>query len=117
MKKFEETWFVTDLLSPTHHRNARTIGNIGAILIGSNEEDPNLAITRRAHHLDLTYGTFRRILYFHLYNVQVTEDLKSVDPAMRRRYAYCLFEQQRLDEDFCDRICFNDDGVVPRYTT
>ncbi|CAH2099714.1 unnamed protein product [Euphydryas editha] len=113
VRKFEETGSVTD--GPRHNRNECSTANIAAVS-ESVEEHQNLSITKRAQHLGLFYGTLWRILHLdlhlHPYKIQLKQELKPADHAMRRTYADWVLEQQRLNDDFSHRIFFSDEAHI-----
>ena len=75
---------------------------------------PNVSCPLYSQELGLSYGTLWRILDFdlhlHLYKVQLTQQLKSVNHSQGRRYVEWALERQAVDGNFSNKIFFSDEA-------
>ena len=96
-----------------HHRFARCAENI-TIVSESVDEDPNMSIPSRSQELGLPYGILWRILlldlHLHPYKLQLMQQLKPAEQSQYRRYIEWVLEQQALDGNFSNKICFSDEA-------
>ena len=86
-----------------HHRFARSDGNIAIV---SESVIESVLIPRHSRQLGLSCGT----LWPYPYKVQLTQQLKPADHSQRRRYVEWVLEEQVVDGNFSNKICFNDEA-------
>ena len=113
VNKFESSGTVTDTIVPVRQRNARSEANIAAVN-ESVHENPNLSVPRRSQELGISQTSIWRILRKNLglrpHKIQLTQELKSNDHSLRRRFTDWALEQLEVDANFDKKIIFSDEA-------
>ncbi|XP_073831484.1 uncharacterized protein [Musca autumnalis] len=110
MDRFRTTFTLYDNTHPQRRQTVRTEETIAAVE-QSVEEDPNESIRHRAKQLELCPSTLWKILRKDLglrpYKIQLVQELKPRDHAMRRDFGVWAENEIDLDADFHHKILFN----------
>ena len=113
VKKFKETWVVTNIERPVLYRFVHSAKN-KAIVSESVAEDPNVSIPRCSQELELSNGILWHIfhldLHLHLYRVQLTQQLKPADHSQCCRYVEWVLDQQAVNGNYSNKIFFSDEA-------
>lgn len=113
MDRFRTTFTLCDNTHPQRRQTVRTEETIAAVE-QSVEEDPNESIRHRAQQLELCPSTLWKILRKDLglrpYKIQLVQELKPRDHAMRRDFGVWAENEIDLDADFHRKILFSDEA-------
>ena len=111
--KFLETGSVLDNRGNIYQRSGRSTENVAAVS-RSVEEDPKTSIRHRSQQLNIKPSTLFNILHrdLHLkaYKIQLTQELKPTDHALRRQFVSWAIEKQEENENFFNKIIFTDEA-------
>lgn len=85
-----------------------------AAVSGSVADDPNLSIRRRAQEVGLCVGTLwnvlRKDLGLKAYKIQLVQELKPMDPFMRRQFGEWAENELEVEPLFYRKILFSDEA-------
>lgn len=113
VSKFETTFSLHDVAVPVRAKSARTKENIEAVQ-QSVKEDSEMSIPRRSQALNISQTTTWRILLkdlgLHPYKIQLMQELKPADHALRRGFAAWALKKLTEDPFFYRKIIFTDEA-------
>lgn len=105
--KFEESGSVGDIKTPVRCRTSRSAENIAAVR-ESVAENPGTSIRHRSQQIDIPRSSLHRILTkylnLHPYKIQLTQELKPADHALRRVFVNWVLQSQQVDSEFSNKI-------------
>lgn len=113
VKKVRETGLLIDKPTRENPKPVRTPENIAAVA-ESVRDAPGTSVHRRSQQLNISKTSLRRILRKDLgmtpYKVQLVQQLKPTDHAMRFRFATWAWNRLEEDADFGQKIIFSDEA-------
>lgn len=111
--KFTSQHTCVDTVNTRNHYRVRTAEVVAAVA-DSVEEDPDLSIRRRAQAVGLCASTLWKILRkdhsLKAYKIQLVQELKPLDPLLRRQFGEWAENELEVDPLFYRKILFSDEA-------